>query len=219
MKKIIPIILVGGVMALAPYALAQETETPTTKPIESATPAPEASPESTAAATETASSEAAASPAKKSVKTKSMGVAMAPKAMTPRDIMWTQGAPGLPAGAKAAVLAGDPARKGPCTIRLEAPNGYKVAPHSHPATEYITVISGTYYFGMGHKADEKTAQKMPAGSFVIVPAHAKHYSAVRGKTVIQIQSTGPMETNYVNSADDPRHMAAPAMKKQTPKKK
>lgn len=213
MKKIIPIILVSGVMALAPYALAQETETPTTKPIESATPAPEATPESANAATETAS------PAKKSVKRKSMSVAMAPKAMTPRDIMWTQGAPGLPAGAKAAVLAGDPARKGPCTIRLEAPNGYKVAPHSHPATEYITVISGTYYFGMGDKADEKTALKMPAGSFVIVPAHAKHYSAVRGKTVIQIQSTGPMETNYVNSADDPRHKAAPAMKKQTPKKK
>jgi quercetin dioxygenase-like cupin family protein len=32
---------------------------------------------------------------------------------------------------------------GDFTIRLKMPDGYKVAPHTHPSRENVTVLSGT----------------------------------------------------------------------------
>jgi hypothetical protein len=37
------------------------------------------------------------------------------------------------------VLEGDPAKAGPFTLRLKT-EGYKIAPHYHPADEHVTVI-------------------------------------------------------------------------------
>ena len=44
------------------------------------------------------------------------------------DLKWGDAPPSLPAGAKAAVLFGDPGKAGPFTIRLQIPAGYKPAP-------------------------------------------------------------------------------------------
>jgi hypothetical protein len=38
-------------------------------------------------------------------------------------------------------------------LRLKLPAGYKIAPHTHPCIESVTVISGTFKLGMGEKAD------------------------------------------------------------------
>jgi quercetin dioxygenase-like cupin family protein len=216
MKRIIPAVLISGLMALAPHLTAQVTETPTepsTKP--TAEPATEA--------TTTPMKESTPEPAKEATKEESKAPtkpkpAANPAMLTPRDIKWSEGGEGLPAGVKVATLEGDPKTKGPFTRRIEAPNGYKIAPHTHPTTEHITVISGTFYLGMGDKFDEKAGQKLPAGSFVVVPAHAKHFSWVKGKTVLQIHGNGPWEINYLNPADDPRHMSAPAKEKPAVKK-
>jgi hypothetical protein len=62
--------------------------------------------------------------------------------LTPRDLKWMDAPAALPPGAKIAVLAGDPNKKGPFTMRLQTLAGYKVPPHTHPTTENITVISG-----------------------------------------------------------------------------
>src|SRR6266480_2741154 len=51
-------------------------------------------------------------------------------------------------------LAGDPNKKGLFTVRLQTPAGYKVPPHTHPTSEHITVISGTFNIGTGDKLDE-----------------------------------------------------------------
>jgi hypothetical protein len=49
----------------------------------------------------------------------------------------------LPPGAKIAVLEGDPGKEGYYAIRVKYPEGlYKIAPHTHPQTEHLTVISG-----------------------------------------------------------------------------
>jgi quercetin dioxygenase-like cupin family protein len=64
--------------------------------------------------------------------------------LTPGDLKWMDAPPGLPPGAKMAVLEGDPNKKGPFTVRLQAPAGYKIPPHTHPTTEHVTVISGTF---------------------------------------------------------------------------
>ena len=63
----------------------------------------------------------------------------------PADLKWGDVPPGLPPGAKMAVLAGDPNKKGLFTVRLQAPAGYKIPPHTHPTAENLTVISGTWH--------------------------------------------------------------------------
>jgi len=127
------------------------------------------------------------------------------KILTPSDMTWADAPPSLPAGSKMAVLDGDPTKKGPFTVRLQSPDGYKVPPHTHPSTERITVISGSFHLGMGDKFDEASAQEMGPGSFAVLPAGMKHFGYVTGETVVQIHSEGPFAIKYVNPADDPRN--------------
>jgi len=120
------------------------------------------------------------------------------------DLKWGDAPPSLPAGAKAAVLFGDPGKAGPFTIRLQIPAGYKIPAHTHPTDERVTVISGTSQFGMGPKFDEAAAHDLAAGGFVVMPAGMQHFAGSKAGCVVQIESTGPFEINYVNPADDPR---------------
>jgi quercetin dioxygenase-like cupin family protein len=124
--------------------------------------------------------------------------------LTPADLQWGEAPPGLPAGAKLAVLEGDPTKKGPFTIRLQMPDGYKIMPHTHPTAEKVTIISGTGFLGMGAKFDEAAAKQMEAGSFAILPAGMQHFAFAKGETILQISSNGPFQIKYVNPADDPR---------------
>ena len=104
-----------------------------------------------------------------------------------------------------AVLDGDPNKAGSFTIRMKAPAGYKIAPHTHPTVERVTVISGSFKIGMGDKLDEASAREMGPGSFVMLPAGMKHFATSSGESIIQINSEGPFQINYVNPSDDPRN--------------
>jgi quercetin dioxygenase-like cupin family protein len=125
--------------------------------------------------------------------------------IAPADLKWGDAPPALPAGAKMAVLSGDPGKKGLFTIRLQAPAGYKVPPHTHPAAEYVTVISGVLSVGAGEKFDEAAGKQLEAGGYVVMPAGMAHYAWSTGEAVIQIASMGPFAIKYVNPADDPRN--------------
>src|SRR5262245_39983754 len=57
--------------------------------------------------------------------------------VTPADVKWQDGPPALPKGAKVAVLEGDPAREGPFVMRAKLPDGYRIAPHTHPKDERV----------------------------------------------------------------------------------
>jgi len=122
----------------------------------------------------------------------------------PDQIKWGDGPPSLPAGAKLAVLEGDPAKEGPFVMRLRLPDGYRIPPHVHPKAERITVISGTFNVGMGNKFDLKAGRALVAGTFGTWPAGMKHFVWASGDTVIQLHGTGPWEIKYLNPADDPR---------------
>jgi quercetin dioxygenase-like cupin family protein len=124
--------------------------------------------------------------------------------LTPADLQWGEAPPGLPPGAKLAVLEGDPNEKGQFTIRLQFPDGYKVPPHTHPTAEKITVISGTVSLGTGTKFDEAAGKEMTAGSFCVMPAGAPHFGWAKGGAVLQVHGAGPFQIKYVNPADDPR---------------
>jgi quercetin dioxygenase-like cupin family protein len=127
------------------------------------------------------------------------------KVISPNDLQWGDAPPSLPPGAKMAKLEGDATKPGPFTVRMKAPAGYKIAPHTHPTDERVTVISGSFKIGMGDKLDEASAQEMGPGSFVLLPAGMKHFAISNGESILQISSEGPFQINYVNPADDPRN--------------
>lgn len=124
---------------------------------------------------------------------------------SPSNIEWKAGPPSLPAGAKMAVLEGDPAKDGPFVMRLQAPDGYRIPPHTHPKTERVTVISGTMFLAMGENLDRSAAKTLPAGTYGFWPAGMKHTAWFDGGTIIQIHGIGPWQINYLNPADDPRN--------------
>jgi len=123
---------------------------------------------------------------------------------TGSDLKWGDAPPSLPAGAKLAVLSGDPGKPGMFAIRLQMPAGYKIPAHTHPTDEVVTVIAGTCSFGMGPKYDDAAAKEAPAGAFVVMPAGMQHFAGTKAGCVVQVQSTGPFQVTYVNPADDPR---------------
>jgi quercetin dioxygenase-like cupin family protein len=126
------------------------------------------------------------------------------KLITPQDVKWGSAPPSVPPGAQAAVLYGDPGKEGLFAFRLKLPQGYHIAPHTHPKPEIVTVLSGTARLGMGATADHDKAQVLPASSFFALQPGSEHYFFADEETVIQINSTGPWGINYINPKDDPR---------------
>jgi hypothetical protein len=123
--------------------------------------------------------------------------------VTPTDIKWDAAPPTLPKGIQAAVLEGNPSASGPFTMRLKIPANSKIAPHSHPAIEHVTVLSGALNIGMGDRFDETKGKQLATGTFAVMPAKANHFAWTTQETVLQLHGTGPWGITYVNSADDP----------------
>src|SRR5690242_17709870 len=67
-------------------------------------------------------------------------------ALTPAEMKFETQGLALP-GMSQANLVGDPTKPGPYTIRLTFPDGYKLAPHTHPDARQVTILSGTWLTG------------------------------------------------------------------------
>jgi quercetin dioxygenase-like cupin family protein len=119
-------------------------------------------------------------------------------------LKWGGSPPGLPEGARAAVVSGDPSQAQPYVLRAQLPAGYRIPPHWHPTMENITVLSGTVALGMGETFDEKAMQDVPAGGFASVPADMRHFFMAKTAATIQVHGIGPFGITYINAADDPR---------------
>ena len=124
--------------------------------------------------------------------------------MKPNDVKWGTAPPSLPKGAEAAAVYGDPSKEGLFAMRLKLPKGYRIAPHTHPKPEVVTILSGTLRLGMGAAADQAKATPLPAGSFFAMEPGMAHYVFADEDTVLQLNSTGPWGLNYINANDDPR---------------
>lgn len=127
----------------------------------------------------------------------------------PDKTEWKDAPPTLPPGAKAAYLEGDPNKPGPFVMRLKLPDGYAIAPHTHPKPERVTVIAGTLYIGMSATFDKSKCYEMPAGTYGSWPAGMKHFGWFKGETILQLHGDGPWAVDYLNPADDPRNAAKP----------
>lgn len=138
----------------------------------------------------------------------SVALAMDDHTVVKPDMMkWGAAPPALPPGAEVAVIAGNPESDGAYVVRVRMPADYKVMPHTHPADENVTVLSGTMNFAMGGTFDAAKGEVVPAGGFFQAPKGMQHYAWSSEPTVIQIHGMGPFAINYVNPADDPRNMA------------
>jgi mannose-6-phosphate isomerase-like protein (cupin superfamily) len=128
----------------------------------------------------------------------------AQNAFTPDQVKFGPAPPFLPPGSELAVLEGNPmGSSGDFTIRLKMPDGYKVAPHTHPNRENVTVLSGTLKVGMGDQFDASKMMSFAPGSFAYLDPSMHHYAMASGETVIQIHGMAPVKFNYINPADDP----------------
>ena len=119
------------------------------------------------------------------------------------DLKWGDAPPVLPKGAKIAVLNGDPFKPGQYTLRLSLPANYKLPPHWHTLTENLTIVSGTFYIGMGDKAVAKDAHEVKTGGYHYLPAKQHHYASTKSATVVQVSGEGPCDINYSDPKDTP----------------
>jgi hypothetical protein len=123
--------------------------------------------------------------------------------VTSENLKWAD-VPSLPAGAKIAVIEGPMSQAVPFTVRLKFPANYRIPPHHHPATERVTVLSGTLHMGMGEKFDRQKTQAVKAGELMIMQPGSAHFAWTEVETVVQLHGTGPWGITYINAADDPR---------------
>lgn len=123
--------------------------------------------------------------------------------VNPGDLTWSD-VPSLPPGAKIALIEGKMSEAVPITARLKLPANYKLPPHWHPAVERVTVLAGTFNYGMGTTLDMTKTMPLGPGALVIMPPKMNHYVWTKDETIIQLNVIGPWGITYVNPADDPR---------------
>jgi quercetin dioxygenase-like cupin family protein len=126
--------------------------------------------------------------------------------IAPDQVQWAQCWAALPPGACCAVLEGDLQAAGVLFgYRVMFPDGYRIAPHYHPADEHLVIVEGTFNMGTGESFDLSATRPLPAGSFAVMPKGAPHFAWTKGKTIVHVYAIGPWGLTYVNTADDPRN--------------
>ena len=126
------------------------------------------------------------------------------KAILPEEIDWKP-FPAFPPSARLAIVVGQPLQQGPYTIRVKVPGGVKLMPHSHPEDRVYTVISGTFYIGLGDQFDADKLVAYPPGAVIILPGNTSHFHwAKSGEYVTQVTAIGPLGLEYHDPRDDPR---------------
>lgn len=113
--------------------------------------------------------------------------------------------PMIPPGGQLAVLVGALPAKGPYAARIGFSANLQVPPHTHPEDRIYTVLSGTWFIGLGAAFDANRLERYPTGAVYLLPADTPHFHWAReGAAVVQINGVGPSATVYVNPDDDPR---------------
>jgi quercetin dioxygenase-like cupin family protein len=119
------------------------------------------------------------------------------------ELEWSD-VPSMAPGAQMAIIEGDLSKEAPFTFRLKVPDGYNLAPHTHPAYERVTVLSGTLHFAHGEEFDRTKTQALKPGGVAIMPPGEPMFGYAEEETIIQLHGTGPWGIKYVNPEDDPR---------------
>jgi hypothetical protein len=111
----------------------------------------------------------------------------------PEDIKWKAN----PGGSESAILVGDPSKPGLYVVLNKWKAHHNSKPHSHPNDRFITVISGTWWVGIGTDYNPDHLQAVPAGSFVTHYGNEVHYDGAKEEdTVLQIVGMGPATATH-----------------------
>ena len=122
----------------------------------------------------------------------------APKITHFGDLKWTA----IIKGCDLAPVSGDLNAEGAAfVLRLRCADGTKIPAHWHPTDENVTVLKGTFLFGMGDTFDESKLQTMNVGNFVSMPKEMRHYATCKGETIVQVHAVGPFKVNWVNPSE------------------
>jgi quercetin dioxygenase-like cupin family protein len=125
-----------------------------------------------------------------------------PVAVTPSEMTWVSQGPLAAPGMEQLNLVGDPAKPGPYTLRLKFPKGFRVAPHTHPDSREVTILSGVFATGYGETFDRAKLKSLPAGSFYTEPANVAHFIEIEEDTILQVSGTGPSGRNFVHRSEN-----------------
>ena len=118
--------------------------------------------------------------------------------LEPEDLRWSKLAAYAMPGLEQVNLVGDPALPGRYTIRLKFPKGFRIAPHTHPDSREVTVLSGTFANGYGDKFDPTKLRKLKPGSFYTEPSDVPHFIEVEEDVVLQVSGTGPSGRHFIH---------------------
>lgn len=122
-------------------------------------------------------------------------------AVMQRDIKW-QDAPSIAPGAKTAVIQGDPKSSGPFVMRLKVPPKTTIGVHTHPATENVTILSGTLYFAAGDKLDPNAVKAFGPGSYFSIEQGKPMFAYTKDKeATVQLHGTGPWGITYLDAKE------------------
>ena len=124
-------------------------------------------------------------------------------------LTWGPAPPGLPAGARVAVVSGDPANAGPFTVRVDMPPDHAIRPHHHPTSEELRLLEGTLHLGHGAKWDEQAMKAIAIDKPVTMGAKEPHFLHAASRVVLEVRGTGPFAITYVDPKDDPRTGSTP----------
>lgn len=117
------------------------------------------------------------------------------------NIEW-QDVPQLP-GLSAALIKGNPETQGLYIMRVKFGPGVKSPPHHHDQDRFVTVISGTWSFGVGEDFTCDNTVPLEAGSYAVHPRGAVHFDGSCGEEVIvEITGMGPVKTEFVGQANE-----------------
>jgi quercetin dioxygenase-like cupin family protein len=126
------------------------------------------------------------------------------KVVTADELVWKEHP--LFKGAQIVNVFGDTTKAETIVLRVKFPPHFKVPPHTHPYSEVVTVLSGTYWNAMGDDM-EKGVMLKPGSVFMLPANHVHRTWTTDEEVVIQLNFAGPGGITFVNPADDPRQKA------------
>ena len=106
---------------------------------------------------------------------------------------WHDAPPGMPPGARFAVISGDPFEKGPFVMRVRLPAGYMLPPYRRPNEEQMIVLAGAITVGTGGESGAATVRTLTSGSYTSLAAGELHFAHTMNGAIVQIFGMGPFE--------------------------
>lgn len=102
-------------------------------------------------------------------------------------------------------ILGDASKPGPYAQLLKVAPHAQIPSHHHAGDRVGTVLSGEWHFGYGPVFNQGDLKTLPTGSVYTEPSGTAHFAATGDQAVVVlITGTGPTDTQYENSADEPK---------------